>query len=448
MSNYSSSTFLNPLSSTDRTIQIYNEDLVITHTLNTFNIKNVFRTNNLIKINLKSDRTITLDFNSSNESIISLPLLKSQIDQLSNLSPIHVDKIMEKYIDSIGGATGPSGATGPQGIMGVTGSTGPQGIMGVTGSQGLKGATGPTLGLLNGPTSSVNLDLIDISGLITAMDTNDIDYFTASTLYSYPYTFQGDISTFTTSIIPSGTYSQECMTGIFSLGDMFIGLDQLGSYKNYTRDTGTFGYIINSELLSTGLDIKYYYIYSGDIGATTSTQHQHTFYYTNGTNNTWRGNVYVKYDGSMTYSYQDTFDGLRGATGPQGIQGPTGSTPGSGSYSFPGTDGYTNQTMKTDGGGNISWTSDVIPFVEVSATYSITTQDATINCISNSFTVTLPDATNITGQMFTVKNSGSGTTITLDTTLGQTLDGVLSKSIALYGVVRVQSTGSNWIILY
>lgn len=103
MSNYSSSTFLNPLSSTDRTIQIYNEDLVVTHTLSTFNIKNVFRVNNLIKVNLKSDRTITLDFNSKNEAILALPRLKSQIDQLNNLTPLRIDKDVEKYtIDRFG----------------------------------------------------------------------------------------------------------------------------------------------------------------------------------------------------------------------------------------------------------------------------------------------------------------------------------------------------------
>ena len=41
----------------------------------------------------------------------------------------------------------PQGATGPQGIQGITGPTGPQGIQGITGPtgpQGIQGATGPT----------------------------------------------------------------------------------------------------------------------------------------------------------------------------------------------------------------------------------------------------------------------------------------------------------------
>ncbi len=123
MSNYSSSTFINPLSSTDRTIKIHNEDLVVTHTLIPYTIKNVFRSNNLIKLNLNSDRTITLDFNSSNEAILALPILKSQIDQLSNENPLRIDKIIEKYVDGVG-VTGSVGATGSQGIQGVTGATG------------------------------------------------------------------------------------------------------------------------------------------------------------------------------------------------------------------------------------------------------------------------------------------------------------------------------------
>ena len=409
MSNYSSSTFLNPLSSTDRTIQIYNEDLVVTHTLSTFNIKNVFRINNLIKVNLKSDRTITLDFNSSNEAVLALPRLKSQIDQLSNLYPIHVDKIMEMYVGgtgSNGGATGPQGpigATGPQGIKGatgsqgstgsqglqgiqgiagVTGSQGIQGISGVTGSQGLQGiqgvvgvtgsqglqgiqgvvgvtgsqglqgsqgiagvtgsqglqgsqgiagvtgsqglqgisgATGPQgvtgggLGLLNGPTSSVTLNLMDISSITTAVEAEDVDFFTASALVGFPYTFQGDTATWSSPINgPSGsvgTYSQTMRTGLFSLGPIFIGLDQLASYKEYSYDYYTYSNsVIGSEFLSTGLEMKYYFIYAGPTGPSASSQYTHRFYYDDNVSTMYRGDVYISYDGKMSVTYSNTWN--------------------------------------------------------------------------------------------------------------------------------------------
>ena len=42
------------------------------------------------------------------------------------------------------GATGPTGATGPQGNTGSTGPTGPQGATGNDGAAGVAGATGPT----------------------------------------------------------------------------------------------------------------------------------------------------------------------------------------------------------------------------------------------------------------------------------------------------------------
>ncbi|MGW6192228.1 Gly-Xaa-Xaa repeat protein, partial [Bacillus cereus] len=41
------------------------------------------------------------------------------------------------------GATGATGATGPQGLRGVTGATGPQGLRGATGATGATGSQGP-----------------------------------------------------------------------------------------------------------------------------------------------------------------------------------------------------------------------------------------------------------------------------------------------------------------
>lgn len=81
-----------------------------------------------------------------------------------------------------------------------------------------------------------------------------------------------------------------------------------------------------------------------------------------------------------------------------------------------------------------------------SGTYAIIPGDYTIDCVSGTFTVTLPTAVGVTGQVYVIKNSGAGT-ITLATTGGQTIDGSATKTAAANVSYMVQSTGANWIVL-
>lgn len=97
MSNFSSSTFINPLTSTDTLIKILDESLQVKWTINPFTIRNIYISNNLIKINLYSDRIITLDFNSSNDAKIALPRLKQQVDELMNKRPIRIEKSIDEF---------------------------------------------------------------------------------------------------------------------------------------------------------------------------------------------------------------------------------------------------------------------------------------------------------------------------------------------------------------
>ena len=85
-------------------------------------------------------------------------------------------------------------------------------------------------------------------------------------------------------------------------------------------------------------------------------------------------------------------------------------------------------------------------YTAVSTTYAILATDYTVNCTSGTFTVTALTAVGITGQVFNVKNSGSGT-ITLATTGGQTIDGNATITLLQYDCCTIQSTGSNWVIL-
>ena len=83
----------------------------------------------------------------------------------------------------------------------------------------------------------------------------------------------------------------------------------------------------------------------------------------------------------------------------------------------------------------------------VESAYQITSTDYTIDCIAGTFKVTLPTAVGIQGKIYIIKNSGVGT-ITIDTTSSQTIDGASSKALSTqYQVIRVQSTGANWIVI-
>lgn len=85
-------------------------------------------------------------------------------------------------------------------------------------------------------------------------------------------------------------------------------------------------------------------------------------------------------------------------------------------------------------------------YVAVTATYSILTTDYTIECTSGTFTVTLPTAIGVTGQLYNIKNSGTGS-ITLATTSSQTIDGATIATLLSLNSITVQSNGSNWIVL-
>lgn len=85
-------------------------------------------------------------------------------------------------------------------------------------------------------------------------------------------------------------------------------------------------------------------------------------------------------------------------------------------------------------------------YVAVTGTYAILVTDFTIDCTANSFTVTLPTAVGCTGRIYIIKNSGAGT-ITMATTSSQTIDGVPPNPILTTALLRVQSTGANWITI-
>ena len=85
-------------------------------------------------------------------------------------------------------------------------------------------------------------------------------------------------------------------------------------------------------------------------------------------------------------------------------------------------------------------------YVAKTSNYTASASNYVIDCTANTFTVTLPTAAGIQGQIYIIKNSGTGV-ITIATTSSQTIDGTTTKVLnSQYQSYTVMSNGSNWII--
>lgn len=85
-------------------------------------------------------------------------------------------------------------------------------------------------------------------------------------------------------------------------------------------------------------------------------------------------------------------------------------------------------------------------YVAKTATYTATAQDFTIDCTANTFTVTLPTAAGIAGRIYIIKNSGVGV-VTLQAAGSETIDGSNTQTLATTIAMRIESNGTNWIII-
>lgn len=97
--SYRYDTFLKPITTTDRNIQILNTDGIVTHTVNPFSVLDVMISNNLLKINLKSKRVISIPFLTTNESKLAIVRFQEQLDTLKSKVPGFIDKKIENYVE-------------------------------------------------------------------------------------------------------------------------------------------------------------------------------------------------------------------------------------------------------------------------------------------------------------------------------------------------------------
>ena len=86
-------------------------------------------------------------------------------------------------------------------------------------------------------------------------------------------------------------------------------------------------------------------------------------------------------------------------------------------------------------------------YIAATEAHTLSGTDQLVNCTANSFAVTLPTAVGFKGQ-YVVKNSGTGL-ITMNTILGQTIDGEESGEVILTECdsITLRSDRANWIII-
>jgi hypothetical protein len=84
-------------------------------------------------------------------------------------------------------------------------------------------------------------------------------------------------------------------------------------------------------------------------------------------------------------------------------------------------------------------------YTQVNSNYTTTLNDYIVNCISN-VEVTLITAVGNEGLEQVIKNSSSGN-VKVKTTSSQTIDNRPFWIILTNNAIRVQSNGSNWIII-
>jgi hypothetical protein len=118
-----------------------------------------------------------------------------------------------------------------------------------------------------------------------------------------------------------------------------------------------------------------------------------------------------------------------------------------GGNSYFGGNAAANSTVHINGSLALKYT----PFAgNGSNTYTILATDYLINCTTANCSVLLPTAAGIEGRIYIIKNSGTGTTVTITTTSGQTINGLAASTYNITNSLvplKVMSNGTNWITL-
>jgi len=279
MANYTSSSFLLPISPGDKVIRIRDRFNHNTVSINGIAIRTILIDNNVIRINT-IDNVINLDFVNNADAKLAYPLLQQQLNIVRTTYPQTVSGPQGKPgkvgpTGSVGpiGPTGPVGIQGPTGANGLNGATGPQGATGATGATGVGAYQNLNSVLANGNTSSLSFDLYTGATATAGMGPG---YFYIQDQYTNEYGSFISMSGTQSSVGFFAPYYDQRIQPSLGLTGTFI--------NNLPNKSGTFAMIddVDNLLLNRGLTTNGI----GSIGAT---------------NGRWN----ISETGSITYGFTD-----------------------------------------------------------------------------------------------------------------------------------------------
>lgn len=98
---YNYNSFLKPFNTEDKNLLIYDNTDTLVYNVNPFSITNTQVRSTIVSINIKSGRTILLDFQTSANAITALGILQTRIKDLTRDKSVHIDKKIENWIESL-----------------------------------------------------------------------------------------------------------------------------------------------------------------------------------------------------------------------------------------------------------------------------------------------------------------------------------------------------------
>ena len=337
-----------------------------------------------------------------------------------------------------------SGVSGYSGVSGTSGTSGSSGVgtSGVSGTSGYSGSTDPLL--LATTTSSVGQVRINNVRVLHSYGTGN--FFVGTT--SGNFTLSGQQNYFATdnggASLSSGSYNTalgyQAMNAI-STGQDNLAIGRLALAQNgsasvnlaignatlYQHTTGTNNVAVGGEACRNG----------STHNSVTSIGYQ-AGYDTLGTGVTYIGRAAGYTDGSTA-----TGSSLTNATALGYYAQVTASNSlvlgGTGSYLVKGGIGTATPNSRWHVNGSFA-----TAYRAITALRTLDDTDHVIECTANTFTITLPAVSGLTGRQYIVKNTGAGT-ITLDGNASETIDGSTTQTVAAGAKMTIVCTGTAWI---
>jgi len=106
---------------------------------------------------------------------------------------------------------------------------------------------------------------------------------------------------------------------------------------------------------------------------------------------------------------------------------------------------YNNRVITTDANQYVYTIPATNAYKTATAPYTLTVEDVDVYVNAGSGNVTLPTAVGNSGKKYFIKNA-IGSSLTLNTTSSQTIDGVTTQTLPTLSWTKVVSNGTNWVV--